>query len=136
MFCSSSDANCAPLNEYLVDKGYVPSARAKDGCVVFDIDAYNGKELSFQNKQTVERRCGVRPSLLSLPLVISCLSSSSKISLFVPLPLIGAQCNLLECRDPRLSACRTYFCCVQLFELAVRLNAVASFASFPLPLCH
>ena len=51
--------HCDPVFEYLVEVGHSPMIRAKDSCVIFDVDALAGKDLSFENKATVKRRCGV-----------------------------------------------------------------------------
>ena len=55
----ADEGKCEPLFEYLTEVGTSPHIRAKDSCVIFDVDAYNGKDLSFENKATVKKRCGV-----------------------------------------------------------------------------
>jgi len=46
-----------------VEAGHSPQIRAKDSCVVFDVDAYEGKDLTFENKGIVKKRCGERVPL-------------------------------------------------------------------------
>ena len=59
MLSPADEGKCDPLFEYLAEVGTSPHIRAKDSCVIFDVDAYNGKDLSFENKATVTKRCGV-----------------------------------------------------------------------------
>jgi hypothetical protein len=49
---------CAHIAEYLAEVGFVPDARAKDYCLIFDKDVYNNQELSEENKMSIEEFCG------------------------------------------------------------------------------
>lgn len=57
---AASSAHCEPLYDYLVESGEAPHVKASHSCIVFDVDAYHGKGLTFENKQTAKRRCGER----------------------------------------------------------------------------
>jgi hypothetical protein len=65
--------------------------RAKDSCVIFDVDALEGKDLSFENKATVKRRCGV-----SFGADVSFFLASLNIYSNVMCEFLGTCCHLLE----------------------------------------
>ena len=58
-------SSCTHITDYLDQAGLNPGIRAEDGCFVFDQDIYEGRQLSAQNRKSVEKFCGVRFFLAS-----------------------------------------------------------------------
>ena len=56
-----SEAYCGYIDDYLATAGYVPEMSAKNNCAVFDVDKFNGRELSSASEESVTKFCGVRP---------------------------------------------------------------------------
>ena len=56
-----SEAYCGYIEEYLETVGYVPQMSAKNNCAVFDVDKFNGRELSSDHEENVAKFCGVSP---------------------------------------------------------------------------
>mmetsp|Transcript_24180 Transcript_24180/g.59183 ORF Transcript_24180/g.59183 Transcript_24180/m.59183 type:complete len:1126 (-) Transcript_24180:1246-4623(-) len=55
-----SEAYCGYIEEYLEAVGYVPDMSAKRSCAVFDVDKFNGRELSPASEASVAKFCGDR----------------------------------------------------------------------------
>ena len=51
---------CGHIADYLAEVGFVPDARAKDYCFVFDKDVYEDGQLSDENKKSTAEFCGDR----------------------------------------------------------------------------
>ena len=58
------DRSCDAVAEYLAKAGHSPTFRAADGCVVFDEDAYHGKQITSEHSRSAHEFCGVSGSLL------------------------------------------------------------------------
>ena len=56
--------SCQFIADYLAEVGYVPDAAAKDYCVVFDKELYEGNGLSEASNSSIAHKCGVRVSYL------------------------------------------------------------------------
>jgi hypothetical protein len=57
---AKSDRSCMTINGFLEESGYFPQFRAIDGCVVFDVNKFNGKEMDAAAKESVTTFCGSR----------------------------------------------------------------------------
>jgi hypothetical protein len=57
---NNSPANCNPVFEYLEEVGYSPKFSALHTCLIFDVDKYNGKEITKEHEEFVETICGTK----------------------------------------------------------------------------
>jgi hypothetical protein len=55
----NSKSFCGHVDDYLTEVGFSPGIRAKDGCLVFDKDKYEGRNLTQANQELVSHLCGV-----------------------------------------------------------------------------
>jgi hypothetical protein len=56
---SLGDRPCDSVSDYLQAVGHMPTFRAKDGCIVFDEDAYHGKQITPDHKKSAIDFCAV-----------------------------------------------------------------------------
>jgi len=55
----SGERSCDALADYLAKVGHSPTFRAKDGCVVFDEDAYHARQVTPEHQLSAREFCGV-----------------------------------------------------------------------------
>lgn len=66
---------CGHISDYLVAKGFTPGTRAQDGCLIFDQDKYEGRNITVENKAKIDHMCGVSiPELLDVALTFGMLT--------------------------------------------------------------
>jgi hypothetical protein len=66
-FRANSDSFCGHVFDYLTEVGFSPGVRAKDGCLIFDKDKYEGRNLTVANEELVSHVCGVSSSCSQEP---------------------------------------------------------------------
>lgn len=65
-----SENFCGYVEEYLESVGYIPDMSAKRSCAVFDVDKFNGGELSPEKEASVTKFCGVRPLFYAFKMLV------------------------------------------------------------------
>jgi len=68
---AKSQSFCGHIDDYLVKKGFAPNIRAQDGCLVFDQDKYEGKNITATNRAKIDHLCGVSALVLFPPIKTS-----------------------------------------------------------------